>query len=69
MKTRLGLAIRATAEDREITANNYRYFGEPVYEYMELTRFGGHFIVTEVRGVHNGKATTNVYAGVPAADG
>ena len=36
---------------------------------LDLTRFGGHFIVTEVRGVHNGKATTNVYAGVPAADG
>ena len=36
---------------------------------LDLTRFGGHVIVTEVRGVHNGKATTNVYAGVPAADG
>ena len=24
---------QATAEDKEITANNYRYFGEPVYEY------------------------------------
>jgi type I restriction enzyme, R subunit len=23
----------ATAEDREITANNHKYFGEPVYEY------------------------------------
>jgi hypothetical protein len=36
---------------------------------VDLTRFGGHFIVTERRGVHNGKATSNVYAGVPAADG
>lgn len=24
---------QATAEDKEITSNNYRYFGEPVYEY------------------------------------
>ena len=24
---------KATAEDREITANNHKYFGEPVYEY------------------------------------
>ena len=24
---------QATAEDQEITANNYNYFGEPVYEY------------------------------------
>lgn len=23
----------ATAEDQEITANNHKYFGEPVYEY------------------------------------
>lgn len=24
---------KASAEDKEITANNYKYFGEPVYEY------------------------------------
>ncbi len=26
-------AKNATAEDKEITANNLKYFGEPVYEY------------------------------------
>jgi type I restriction enzyme R subunit len=26
-------SILATAEDQEITANNHKYFGEPVYEY------------------------------------
>ena len=29
----LGESDAATADDRDITANNYRYFGEPVYEY------------------------------------
>jgi type I restriction enzyme R subunit len=30
---RLQESKRATAEDRDITANNHKYFGKPVYEY------------------------------------
>lgn len=61
---------QASAEDQEITANNRKYFGEPVYEYtlIEAQEDGGHHHQDQSRRHRQlSSSNTTSWNGMPVA--